>query len=578
MLLPSNPDSVASSPTPSSSPFPGNHAQDKVGKEEEGSSSASATPRDLQRAALRNLIKDRRKQLHQRYSHESDDSSARQEAEQDQEEETIVVAVPKDSSGREKMLEKMSRMQAVVQEKWACAKQPPATTSTTATGSVVRKSGGVRVPLSDDEEEELYSRRPNNDVRDSDDSSFQVMQGRSMIEELDHEAIHGEQLEGEEAEMEAADPTIWSLDDMLYAETSEERRMSDYLGQSFVLQYQQNFSSASSASPASLQQVDEQAALDYSLMLQQMQAILSLPSRQQAHGSHHHVASLESIKEEEQEGDGDESDNQRSLSEKTNTPTLEGDEEEGEEGGKEEEEVEEGFEEESLVFDLSDSEEGDEGAVEGEEDCWLLGENQEPSFELSQSLASAFPPRHEQEQIMQQEHGQEGEEDVEKMEKEWLKVARGTSNPRPLSQPPRSPSAGKDEPEQEQERQQQQEEEEAVGGVEGAAHYDPLADTMHHSSLSVGDPSGATLPTTPTHASSTYCNTRHIELTRLLVGRLGVNRFTAAMQVLSNALLSDDPTAASMNEDDLVVALEEVLGADNLNCLEDLYHLLTSPV
>eukprot|EP01039_Chlorochromonas_danica_P000604 gene604-653_t len=541
VVLPSNTDSAASSPTPSSSPFPSSHAHSKGIKEEqeEGSLSAAATPRDLQRAALRNLIKDRRKQLHQRYSHEPDDSRVEQEEEEDAM--VVEVAVPRDSRGREKMLEKMNRrmqQQAVVQEKWASAKH--------------------------------------------DDGNFQVMQGRSMIEELDHEAIHGEQVE-EEMTTSPTDPAIWSLDDMLYAEASEERRMSDYLGQSFVLQYQQKcFPSSSSSSASSWQQVDEQAALDYSLIVQQMQAILALPSSQQAHGSHHHVASLESIKEQEEEEDNVD----QNMPEKTNAPPLEGGDEEEREEGDKEEEVEEGFEEESLVFDLSDSEEEgvveeEEGAVGGEEDSWLLGEEQEPSFELSQSLASAFPPKREQEQIIQQEQGQEEEEEeeeVEKMEKEWLKVARGTSNPRPLSHPAVSPSAGKDEQEQQQRQQQQEEEEETVGGVEGeAVQYDPLADTMHHSSLSVvHHPSSSATATLPS-SSSSFCNTRHVELTRLLVGRLGVNRFTAAMQVLSNALLGDDPSAASMNEDDLVVALEEVLGADNLNCLEDLYHLLTSP-
>jgi hypothetical protein len=139
---------------------------------------------------------------------------------------------------------------------------------------------------------------------------------------------------------------------------------SDYwLGKSFIEELHQR----SEESQAIDVILDEQAALEYSLMMKQMQEILNLPGRQR------HVGLLDVIGEDIAE------------SEEVATEQVDGDVRLGIEENQDDEEFEEGFEEESVTFYVSDD---DEDLIEDEEDQEELVKH---GNTVSSSLVHAFP-------------------------------------------------------------------------------------------------------------------------------------------------------------------------------------------
>lgn len=414
------------------------------------------------------------------------------------EEAEVVIATPTDPSGRERMLQKMQRMEA---------REQAAAQARQQIGGQGGKKGGI---LAGDEEDGPLA--------------------RSMLAELDEEALP---LQSQEEEGPAMD---MHLDDMLYFDEAQaeeaQRRQSDFLGQSFLLQYHAEHE----ASNTTVQLMDAQTALEYSLMLDQMQGILDLPVK----------AKLPSIDEEGGDGETDDA----------------------------EEEVEEGFEEESLVVVSEDDdedieEEGEQFLNDDDDDQCpaptasldpvppspLIDLNIPSVSEVAESydsVALALLPG--------------GGDEADRMDRLWQTVVNTDAAVRPPIDI--TPVPEEEEEEEEDQRAMEDEEEEDEESSDVLPHEptqsDPFEDTLHH----------VTLPDTLQayyQQNALRPPTRADVLTRRLMDQLGVDKLGAAMQILSSTLLEDDAT----DEDQLIAVLEQVLGAENLGCLQDMFELLT---
>lgn len=328
-----------------------------------------------------------------------------------------------------------------------------------------------------------------------------------------------------------------------------------FLGRSFILQMhdeeQQGYRMV----------LDAQAAMEYSIMIQQMQDILQLGAVQ---AKKLDAANYESSRT----GMNNEHPTSGEISKKSDEKLSEI---EGSIEGTEEE-IEEGFEEASFTFYLSDSDEENNGSEENGDDLNEFGE--ERLKEIADPVAKdvvtedAWP----NEPIV-------GDMPIADHEQPLFTRTDPTLFAQ-LGRPRRSSgSVGVE--------SARDDAEEKLVDVDGshsdATRYrlpmDPFHDTRRNGMVtklgcvadSAQQPSAAISAESEAQLQASLSKTQKQRIYRKLVMLLGVDRLEKGLQFLSSTYLEDE----NADEEYLLNILEEIVGTENLYCLEDMYYILS---
>jgi hypothetical protein len=342
----------------------------------------------------------------------------------------------------------------------------------------------------------------------------------------------------------------------------------DFLGKSFVVQIQMKHNSnAANPSNASDIVVDEETAMEYSLMLQQMQKILELPSnnnnrplpmKSPPSSKPSSKNPLETVSEDD-EGGNDEMKKEK--------------EETGEEKQKEEQEGEEDydddyFEEESVSFDLSDNEERErieneirleefedaEGEAQGQEKRKDSSED-ESFFQLTREIESSPAS---QSITLKKGSNKSSLPNSQKTTKRAFLTDHLTYTEVIPKYPNHQTSDNSEE--------QQQQSEELPPFVADHSLFNETI-TIQDEQLNYNSNKVA--------AENDLIYYQHVlqesnELYHKLIDLLSENVFQTGMQFLSSNEMIDE----SYSEDEILLKLEDILGLDNLIYIEDMYQLL----
>jgi hypothetical protein len=331
----------------------------------------------------------------------------------------------------------------------------------------------------------------------------------------------------------------------------------DFLGKSFVLQMRDE------EQQAYRMVLDAKAAMEYSIMIQQMQEILQLGAMQ---AKELDAVNYESSHRSNTNGNSTSGDKSGKGDEKLLVIT------EGIEG--EEEEIEEGFEEAAFTFYLSDSDDEKNlnrgGNEEDEEDLNEFGEEYlkeiaDPVEEVAEEaldheyIAGEIPTAgHEQPLFKRTDPGVFAQ----------------------LGRPPR-PSGGVD-----VEGAADDVEEESVDidiidsdTARSRLLLDPFNDTTRNFVSTKPDRVGnsrlqstsAISAASESQLQASLSKTQKQQIYRKLEMLLGADRLEKGLQFLSSTHLEDE----SADEEYLLNMLEEIVGTENLYCLEDMYYIMS---
>jgi hypothetical protein len=348
----------------------------------------------------------------------------------------------------------------------------------------------------------------------------------------------------------------------------------DFLGKSFVVQIQMKHNSnAANPNNASDIVVDDETAMEYSLMLQQMQKILELPSN-----NNNRPLSLKSPPSSkpssknplETVSEDDEGGNDEMKKEKEET-TGDKQKEDGEEG--EEDYDDDYFEEESVSFDLSDNEERErieneirleefeeaeaEAEAEGQEKRKDSSED-ESFFQLTREVESSPAS---QSITLKKGSNKSSLPNSQKTTKRAF-LTDHLSYSEVIPKYPNHQTSDNSE-----EQQQPQEE------VEELPPF--VADhSLFNETITIQDEQ-LNYNSNKVAAENDLIYYQHVlqesnELYHKLIDLLSENVFQTGMQFLSSNEMIDE----SYSEDEILLKLEDILGLDNLIYIEDMYQLL----
>jgi hypothetical protein len=325
---------------------------------------------------------------------------------------------------------------------------------------------------------------------------------------------------------------------------TEQEKEDYYLGKSFVLQVHSEKGQPTSVISQDVV-IDDETALEYSMMLQQMQEILQLPSKQ-LKSVHSKVnmkdgeeGGLEMIKEDVEEADAE------TGQEEGETDQLEDDDD--------------CFEEASVSFHLSDSED-EEGKEEGheflEDDEFEIEEGQEDTTDLALT-ESPLGKKKSQHSFLTQHFSYS-----EAIPKALPSVAPTAPVSNDGREKKNSPERGSS-PYQSKEFNER-----------GVLMKDDTSGLVKHRSYDKDDFDDQENHYKGGELSSLLkyeqWKQEGSELTERLTDILSSDVLIAGMQFLSSSEMIDE----SLNEDEVLLKLESILGIENLTYLEEMYQLM----
>jgi hypothetical protein len=338
----------------------------------------------------------------------------------------------------------------------------------------------------------------------------------------------------------------------------------DFLGKSFVLQVQSEKKPSSAGQERGAGKdlvVDEATALEYSMMLQQMQAILQLPTKNKM---------TKTLMKSPSAGSGLGSGKELlPIAEDIATPVMD----KVEEGEEEEEEFDDDcFEEESVDFDLTATGEEGEEAGGGDENALI----EEDGAEYLQEIDDEANGGGEDEkffQLTQDPASKPSSQQKSSRPATKAFLTEHLSYSHPIPKPPKKHQEGEAHPQPDEEGES----------------FD--ADEAHHDRDSLNSGGGAgdhhlfnetiAVEDDQLHVYSRKYSTNELEhyhhlveeaqeLTTKLIDLLSYDVFVQGMTFLASNEMIDE----SYSEDEILLRLESILGLENLSYLEDMYTLL----